>query len=113
MKIDKQRIKQRSAKMTPHEVTLCRAVLGKLQRSVGLVTANIAAHVSMLQGQLATPTIEAAHEINKTVRMLSRCADLKWRYFKMVDDIKDVVLGVSSDVELLSGGWKAVSEFLF
>ena len=60
------------------------------------------------------PTIEVVHEINKTVKMLSRCADLKWRYFKIADGIKDVVIGVSSGAAWANrpdrasqGGWMA------
>ena len=112
VKIDKNRLKQKGSKMTPAEITQCRAVLGQLQWCVGLMIANLACQVSMLQGQLAQQTIDVVSEINKTVKMLSHCADLKWRYFKISDKLEYVVLGVSSDAAWANrpdlgsqGGW--------
>ena len=44
--------------------------------------------------------------------MLSHCADLKWRYFKIAEKLEDVVIGVSSDAAWANrpdlgsqGGW--------
>ena len=53
-------MKQYRALMTPAEVTQCRAVLGQLQWCVGLLIANLAVQVSMLQGQMDHPTIDVA-----------------------------------------------------
>merc|ERR1711963_889174 len=63
---------------------------------------------------MATATVSVVVEINKTVRMLSNCADLDWRCFNLADKLEDVVIGVSSDAaggnrpDLGSpGGWLA------
>ena len=68
----------------------------------------------MLQGQLAQRTIDVVADINKAVKTLAHCADLKWMYFKIPDKLQDVVRGVASDVAWANrpdlgsqGGWMA------
>ena len=82
IKMDKNRLKQLGSTLTSPERPQCRAVLGQLQWCVGLLIANLAVHVSMLQGQMSHPTVDVVLEINKTVKMLAHCADLKWRYIQ-------------------------------
>ncbi len=77
--------------VTPSEVQQLRGALGGLQWRVYQSAPQLAARLSSLQSQLASPTIETLTETNKLIREVYNGRHVGLKYQNLIVDPKDVV----------------------